>query len=104
MDVINWLIPNPQQFKIFYNRNRRYEPDFVVETKNIIYLVEVKGEDRLNDPDVLAKKERAIQYCKASTEWGKANGYKEWRYLFIPSGEILSSSSFINLANRFKEM
>lgn len=79
MDVINWLRPNPQQFKIFYNRNRRYEPDFVVETKNIIYLVEVKGEDRLNDPDVLAK-ERAIQYCKASTEWGKQ--------MVIKSGDI----------------
>ena len=103
-DVLNWLRPNPYQFKIFYNRNQRYEPDFVVETEEIIYLIEVKGEDRLHDPDVLAKKERAIQYCKISTVWGKANEYKEWRYLFIPSGQIKANSSFMNLAMRFEGM
>lgn len=90
--------------EIFYNRNQRYEPDFVVETEDIIYLVEVKGEDRLYDPDVLAKNERAIQYCKISTEWSKANGYKKWRYLFVPSEQINMSSSFMNLANRFEEV
>jgi len=100
-DVLNWLRPNSRQFKIYYNRNRRYEPDFVVETKDTVYLVEVKGENMLNDPDVLAKKERAIKYCKISTEWGKANGYKEWKYLFIPAGQINMSSSFKNLAARF---
>lgn len=41
-DVLNWLRPHPMQFNITYNRNRRYEPDFVVETESIIYLVEVK--------------------------------------------------------------
>lgn len=102
-DVLNWLRPNPQQFKIYYNRNRRYEPDFVVETAKTIYLVEVKGEDRLNDPDVLAKKERALKYCEISTEWGNVNGYKAWKYLFIPAGQISMSSSFANLAMRFEE-
>lgn len=103
-DVLNWLRPHPHQFQIYYNRNKRYEPDFVVETMGTIYLVEVKGEDRLNDPDVLAKKERAIKYCKISTEWGKANGYKSWKYLFIPAGQINSNSSFMNLARRFEGM
>jgi type III restriction enzyme len=101
-DVLNWLRPNSQQFKIYYNRNRRYEPDFVVETDDAVYLVEVKGEDKLNDPDVLAKKERAMKYCEISTEWGKVNGYKEWKYLFIPAGQINMSSSFTNLAARFE--
>ncbi|XZH18301.1 DEAD/DEAH box helicase family protein [Clostridium perfringens] len=103
-DVKNWLRPNPNEFKIYYNGGRKYEPDFVVETLNNIYLVEVKGEDKLKDPDVIAKKERGIQYCKIATEWGKANGYKEWQYLFIPSQQIYESSSFENLAERFKEL
>lgn len=103
-DVINWLRPHPQEFNITYNRNRRYEPDFVVETADIIYLVEVKGEDKLKDPDVIAKKERGVQYCAVASRWGKANGYKEWRYLFIPAGQIKSSSSFAVLADRFKEL
>ena len=103
-DVLNWLRPHPQEFNITYNRNRRYEPDFVVETADIIYLVEVKGEDKLKDPDVIAKKERGVQYCAVASRWGKANGYKEWRYLFIPAGQIQSSSSFAVLADRFKEL
>lgn len=63
----------------------------------------MKREDKLNHPDVLVKKERAISYCKIATEWGKANGYKEWKYLFIPAGQITSSSSFENLAKWFIE-
>lgn len=102
-DVQNWLRPHPQEFNITYNRNHRYEPDFVVETEDIIYLVEVKGEDKLSDPDVLAKKARGIQYCAVASRWGKANGYKEWRYLFIPAGQIMASSSFKVLAERFGE-
>lgn len=102
--VLNWLRPHPQEFNITYNRNRRYEPDFVVETADIIYLVEVKGEDKLKDPDVIAKKERGVQYCAVASRWGKANGYKEWRYLFIPAGQIKASSSFGVLAERFKEL
>lgn len=104
IDVLNWLRPNPNEFKIYYNRGKKYEPDFVVETMDCIYLVEVKGEDKLNHPDVLAKKERAISYCKIATEWSKANGYKEWKYLFIPAGQITSSSSFEYLAKRFNEV
>ena len=76
-----------------------YEPDFVVEVEDLIYLVEIKGEDRISDADVIAKKERAIRYCKAVSEWGKANGYKQWQYLFIPAGEIHSNFSFGQLAS-----
>ncbi|CAM3134970.1 DEAD/DEAH box helicase family protein [Streptobacillus ratti] len=103
IDVIRWLRPHKSEFNLFYNRNKRYEPDFVVETENTIYLVEVKGEDKLENADVIAKKERAIQYCKISSEWSKANNYKPWKYLFIPAGEIRSSISFNLLTTRFVE-
>lgn len=103
-DVLNWLRPAPQEFNITYNHGHNYEPDFVVETEDVIYLVEVKGEDKLNDPDVIAKKKRGIQYCEVATRWGKANGYKEWRYLFIPSKQIMPNSSFKQLAERFKTL
>ena len=101
-DVQNWLRPAPQEFNITYNHGRVYEPDFVVETKDVIYLVEVKGEDKLNDPDVIAKKKRGIQYCEVASRWGKANGYKEWRYLFIPSRQVMPNSSFMMLARQFE--
>ena len=100
-EVKNWLRPAKMQFNITYNRGKRYEPDFVVETDDTIYLVEVKGEDKLNDPDVIAKKKRGIQYCQVATNWGKANGYKAWQYLFIPSMQIKESSTFSNLSKIF---
>lgn len=101
-DVINWLRPAPHEFNITYNHGRKYEPDFVVETESAIYLVEVKGEDKLNDPDVIAKKKRGVQYCEVVSRWGKANGYKQWRYLFIPSMEVMANSTFKSLATRFQ--
>ena len=103
-DVQNWLRPAPQEFNITYNHGHSYEPDFVVETEGVIYLVEVKGEDKLNDPDVIAKKKRGIQYCEVATRWGKANGYKEWRYLFIPSKQVMPNSSFMQLARQFRAL
>jgi len=57
--------------------------------------------DKLNDPDVVAKKKRGIRYCELATEWGRLNGNKAWQYLFIPSLQIKPNSSFKQLANQF---
>ena len=103
-DVQNWLRPALKEFNITYNRGQNYQPDFVVETEKMIYMVEVKGEDKLKDPDVIAKKERGIEYCAVVSRWGKANGYKEWRYVFIPSQQIQPYSTFAQLAERFTEI
>ncbi|MBQ8749078.1 MAG: DEAD/DEAH box helicase family protein [Clostridia bacterium] len=100
-EVVRWLRPAPKQFNITYNRGKRYEPDFVVETKDMYYLVEVKDKRRLEDIDVVAKKDRALQYCRIASEYNKANGHKEFRYLFIPHDEVSSNSSFNNLMLRF---
>jgi len=99
--VLNWLRPAPNEFNITYNRGHNYEPDFVVECDENIFLIEVKGEDKINDPDVLAKKDRAIKYCDVASRWGKANGYKEWKHLFIPSKQIMENSTLHQLASRF---
>lgn len=100
-DVLNWLRPALKEFNITYNRGQSYQPDFVVETEKQIYMVEIKGEDKLNDPDVLAKKDRGIEYCAVVSRWGRANGYKEWRYVFIPSKQVQPYSTFAQLAERF---
>ena len=102
-DVLNWLRPALKEFNITYNRGQSYQPDFVVETEKMIYMVEVKGEDKLNDSDVLAKKDRGIEYCAVVSRWGKANSYKEWRYVFIPSQQVQPYSTFAQLAERFTE-
>ena len=100
-DVKNWLRPAQKEFNITYNRGRYYVPDFVVETDDCFFIVEVKGEDKINDADVIAKSNKAIKFCEVSSNWSKENGRKEWKYLFIPSKEIMPSSSFKNLVDRF---
>ena len=102
-EVIWWLRPAAKQFNITYNRGHEYRPDFVVETADKYYLVEVKDRRKVNDADVLSKKERAIQYCKVASEYNKAHGHKGFEYLFIPDNEISSSSSFNTLLARFRE-
>lgn len=57
--------------------------------------------DKLNDPNVIAKKNRGIQYCEVASRWSKANDYKEWQYLFIPSKQVMPNSSFLQLAKQF---
>ena len=99
--VKNWLRPAKMEFEITYNNNNKYEPDFVVETHDKIYLVEVKGEDKLNASDVVAKKNSAIKYCAVVSRWAEVNDYKPWEYLFIPSKKIYENSSFKQLSTDF---
>ena len=91
--VKNWLRPNKQEFNLIYNRTHHYEPDFVVETSDTIFLVEVKGDDKLDDAAVIAKKERAIKYCEVATKYNSANNGKPWKYVFIPASSINVSTT-----------
>lgn len=102
--VTKWLRPAQNEFNINYNRGKHYVPDFVVETEDYSYIVEVKGEDKIEDADVIAKSKKAVQFCDVVTNWAKENSKKGWKYVFIPSKEILPSSSFNNLVNRFTEV
>lgn len=95
--VIHWLRPAKTQFDIQYKFEGQihdYEPDFVVETEDMCYLVEVKRRSEMTDPQVVAKRDRGVQYCKLASSWCIANGHKPWKYLFIPHDEITETTSF----------
>lgn len=100
-DVITWLRPSPNEFNLTYNNGKRYEPDFVVETNNYVYLIEVKADNLLDDQDVTSKKERAISYCKLVSQWANGKNMKEWKHLFIPASKITESSTFKFLSEKF---
>lgn len=100
--VTKWLRPSQNEFNITYNNGKHYVPDFVVETQDFVYIVEVKREDQMDAADVRMKSKKAIQYCDVVSTWSKENGKKEWRYIFIPSMEVKDNSSFTNLASRFQ--
>ncbi|UTC44342.1 DEAD/DEAH box helicase [Treponema sp. OMZ 857] len=99
--VQKWLRPAKKEFNLQYNGGKHYEPDFVAETSSCIYLIEVKGEDKQDTPDVIAKKNRAVRYCKTVSEWIAAHKGKPWKHLFIPSMQISPSSSFTRLAKTY---
>ncbi len=94
-DVLRWLRPAATQFSIYWaNGARRYEPDFVVETADCIYMVETKAQKDISDEDVLAKKAAAEAYCKNATEFTLANGGKPWTYMLLPHSEVKRTASF----------
>ena len=98
--VLRWLRPAPRQFNIYWGQSgaSRYEPDFVVETADSIYMCEPKASKNMKDADVLEKKEAAEEYCRAATEFNSENGGKPWKYLLISHDEIRLQSSFSYLA------
>lgn len=100
-EVLRWLRPAPKQFNIYYDGGRRYEPDFVVETADTMYLVEIKGEDKLTAEDNIKKKERAIRYCEVANVYCQAHDMKLWKYLYIPSAQVKMGYSVRHLAERF---
>lgn len=97
-DVLTWLRPALYQFNINWGRdNRRYQPDFVVETEKKIYIVETKAEKDLSAEDVKAKAEAASRYCKLATNYTSSHGGKEWEYLLISHLSVETTFSFSHI-------
>ena len=101
-DVIKWLRPASKQFNIWYNNNSdRYVPDFVAETADTIYLIEIKAENELEDKVVMVKEEAAINYCKNATEINKERKEKVWKYVLIPHDKTDTNMTFKKLVTEF---
>ena len=65
-DAIKWFKPAKGQFQIFYRHGAdhlEYQPDFVAETAEAIFMLEPKASNQMDDPIVLAKKEAAVKWC-----------------------------------------
>ena len=93
--VIRWLRPVPLQFNIYWsNGSKRYEPDFVVETDSIIYLIETKAAKDIENEDVLAKKAAAEEYCKVVSEHTSKYEGKPWKYALISHDTVSRTASF----------
>ena len=97
--VIKWIRPASNQFNITYDNNKRnYEPDFVVETADTIYLVETKKETDIPTEEVQEKARAALKYCQTATEYTTNNGGKPWKYILLPHDSVkynISSIFFI---------
>lgn len=104
-DAEKWFKPAKGQFQIFYKlgaEHPEYQPDFVAETSDAIYMLEPKARNKMNDADVIAKKEAAEQWCQNATNHNTKYGGKPWIYGLIPHDAIAENMSIQGLLAGFK--
>ncbi len=102
-EVQKWIRPVPNQFNIYWaNGAKRYEPDFIVETGDAIYMCETKAEKDMEDADVLSKAEAAREFCRRASEFTAKNGGKPWHYVLIPHTLVDRSYSFNYILSQTK--
>ena len=93
--VLRWLRPAREQFSIYWsNGSKRYEPDFIVETTDVIYMVETKAAANVSNEEVLQKKAAAEEYCLHASEFTAENGGKPWKYVLLPHDSVDRTASF----------
>ncbi|WP_332029950.1 DEAD/DEAH box helicase [Kaistella sp.] len=93
--VDKWMRPAANQFRLWWSNNsKKYEPDFVVETADTIYLVEPKEAGKMTDPDVQDKRNAAVKFCRYATQYSAENGGKPWKYALVPHDKITITTGF----------
>lgn len=103
-DAIKWFKPARGQFQIYYRQGAdylEYQPDFVAETADAVFMLEPKASNQMEDPVVLIKKEAAVQWCANATRHAQSYGCKPWKYVLIPHNEIAANITLDALAARF---
>jgi len=103
-DSLKWFKPAKGQFQIFYPWNGEhpeYQPDFVAETNDMIYMLEPKARNQIDAADVIAKKNAAIQWCNHASNYANDNNGKPWAYILIPHNEIKENMTLKGLSDRF---
>ena len=96
-----WFKPAKGQFQIFYKlgaEHPEYQPDFVAETKDAIYMLEPKKRTALNASDVIAKKEAAEKWCVNASAYNAKHRGKPWIYALIPHDVIADNMTIGGLA------
>ena len=103
-ESLKWFKPAKGQFQIYYKSGAdhlEYQPDFVAETASVIYMLEPKAKNELTAPDVIAKKEVAVKWCKQASDHARTYQGKPWKYLLIPHDVIADNVTLEWLAAQF---
>jgi type III restriction enzyme len=99
-----WFKPAKDQFQIFYKLGAdhlAYQPDFVAETADRIYMLEPKARNELEAADVIAKRDAAVKWCQNATAHAHTYGGKPWCYVLIPHDVIADNMTIATLAKQF---
>jgi type III restriction enzyme len=103
-ESLKWFKPAKGQFLIFYKSGAdhpEYQPDFVAEAKEYIYMLEPKMATQMKDADVLAKRDSAVKWCKNASDHARTYDGKQWKYLLIPHDVIAENMTLEFLARKY---
>jgi len=103
-ESLKWFKPAKGQFQIYYKwgaEHPEYQPDFVAETNGHVYMMEPKAKGDMNDPEVIAKRDVAVTWCKHATAHAKIYTGNTWQYLLIPHDAISENMTITGLADRY---
>jgi type III restriction enzyme len=95
-----WFKPAKGQFQIFYKsgaEHLEYQPDFVAETADTIYMLEPKAKNQMEDSDVLAKQDAAKKWCERASAHAATCGGKPWKYALIAHDQIAANMTIAGL-------
>jgi type III restriction enzyme len=101
-EKVKWFKPAKGQFQIFYKfgaEHPEYQPDFVAETDSVIYMIEPKAKDELTDPEVVAKKDAAVKWCRHASDHAATYKGKKWEYLLVPHTLIATNMTLKAIAD-----
>jgi type III restriction enzyme len=104
-ESIKWFRPAKGQFQIFYKLGTdhfEYQPDFVAETDKCIYMLEPKAKNEMTTPEVAAKTDAAVKWCKNATNHSKTYNSKPWKYLLMPHDIIAENMTLSLLSSQFE--
>jgi type III restriction enzyme len=99
-----WFKPRKGQFQLYYKWGAdqpEYQPDFVAETADCIYMLEPKSRADLDDEQVRLKQAVAVKWCASATEYAASTGGKPWKYALIPHDVINDNMTVEGLVERY---
>jgi type III restriction enzyme len=90
---------------LFYKwgaEHREYQPDFVAEGHDKIFMLEPKAASDMADDEVKAKQEVAVKWCELATDYAATTGEKPWEYALIPHDAIKDNMTIQGLSERYR--
>ena len=93
------LSENLHPFAVIYYMRRdglmaTYHPDFIVATREKVYLIETKGNDKLFDKNVRQKQTAAVEWTKKINELKPEERMnREWEYVLISEDNFYGLSA-----------
>ena len=86
---------------ITYQRGSKYEPDFLVETANLMPMCEVKAAKEMQDAIVQARANAARTWVGAANAVAQESGRKQWHYVLIPHRAIAENATLQGLLSAY---